>query len=208
MNERKLLVLTSIILSLLVFFTVLYIPNQTKINLNTDDHYTYGNPKAKSHLILFEEFACSSCKEFNQETLLKLEEKYLRQGHLKITIIPLAFLDDSLSACAIAISIKKLSSEHMKPFINFIFSLNDEILAKSTFRDLLSLYLKNDPTLPAPKILKSLAEQDYEKEINRNLKLAQDIYKGDVRVPIVILNGKLQSNKNFEALCKEIDETL
>jgi protein-disulfide isomerase len=208
MSERKLLSISCflIFLSTLVFISLKF--NSKSIEIVERDHFTYGDFKAKNHMILFEEFACPSCREFSQKTLPIIEKKFVESGLLKVTIIPLAFFEESYQASAIALTLKKSDPSHFRSFLDFVYSLPEESLTSFSFRDFLSCYLEKDSTLPAAKILNLLKQNEFETEIERNIQIAQSLFKGSVKVPIVILNGKFLADKSYEAICEELNETL
>jgi protein-disulfide isomerase len=208
MLERKLLSISCILIFLLSLLVVLLKFNSKPIDIDERDHFTYGDFKAKNHMILFEEFACPSCREFSKKTLPTIEKTFVDSGRLKVTIIPLAFFEESYQACAIALTLKKSDPSRFRPFLDFVYSLPEENLTSFSFRDLLSGYLEIDSALPAAKILNLLKINDFNTEIERNIQIAESFYKGSVKVPIVILNGKFLTDKSYEAICKELNETL
>ena len=208
MTEKRALLLSSFFLLIMWIILVLVHVQPSTFNLNVQEQYTYGKTDAPVHMILFEEFSCPLCQLLHKEALPFIEDNYVSKGKLKITIIPLAFLDDSLPACTLSLCIQKIALSHIKTFQDFLFKLPQEDLISFSFRDFVSAYIENHRTLPAPQILKCLREESFETEIERNLDLARKIYPGDLRVPIVLINGKLIKNADKTTLTKAIDEAL
>ncbi len=208
MNEKKLLLISSFIL-ILTWLLVIKINEQpTSFSLNVDNQFTYGKINAPVHLILFEEFSCPLCQVLHKDALPFIESNYVETGKVKITIIPLAFLDDSLPACTLSLCIQKIALSHTKTFQDFLFELPQADLVSFTFRDFVSAYIDSHRTLPAPQVLKCLREETFTEEIEHNLALARKIYPGDLRVPIVLINGRLIKNADKNTLTKAINEAL
>jgi protein-disulfide isomerase len=159
-------------------------------------------------MILFEEFACPVCRDLHKEVLPKIEKEYVEKNLVKLTIIPLAFLDDSITACTLTLCIQKVAPLALKAFYDFTAQLPYEDLISFSFRDFVSAFIENDKNLPAPQILKNLREISFTDEIEKNLELATKIYPGDIHVPIVLINGKLIKDASFKSISKAIHEAL
>jgi protein-disulfide isomerase len=208
MTEKRLLFFSSIfLLFICVVVAITHKPAST-FSLNVENQHTYGKIDAPVHMILFEEFSCSLCQALHKEALPFIESNYVETGKLKITIIPLAFLENSIPACTLSLCVQKLAPPHIKSFQDFLFNLKQEDLISFSYRDFVSAYIESNKNLPAPQILKCLREESFEKAIEHNLSLAKKIYPGDLRVPIVLINGKLIKNADKKNIMKAIDEKL
>ena len=204
MNEQRLLVLSSLIL---LFFSFIVVHTHHPIEhftINTENQFTYGNPDAPIHMIILEEFACPQCQLFHQKELPTIEKEFVETGKMRVTIIPLAFLDASLPACNLILALHTLYPDALKPFYEFLFKLPQETLLSQSSRTLLSLF--DNPELPQAKILQYLRTTNLDPQIDHNLSLAEQIYKGSIHVPIILINGKLIPNN--KPLTKAIYETL
>jgi protein-disulfide isomerase len=208
MNEKKLLILSSVFFAAIwVLILIIKSPNTT-FSIDTEDQFTYGNSEAPVHMIIFEEFSCPLCRMLYIESLPFIEEKYVETGKVKVTIIPTAFLADSMAACTLSVCIQKLAPSEMKAFYDFLFHLPETDLISFSFRDFVSSYLETNKALPAPRILKELREETFEAPLERNLALARQVYPGDIHVPIVLINGKLITKPDQKTISKAIDEAL
>ena len=208
MSDKKLLIFSSIFL-VLGWFTVAKIYERpSTFQLDVSEQFTYGKEDAPVHMILFEEFACPMCGALNREALPMIEEKYVETGKVKVTVIPIAFLDASLPACTLALCVHKIAMPHIKPFYEFLFQLSPDDLTTFSFRDFLSGYLETNGALPAPQIIQHLRETSFEKEIEHNLSLVKKIYPGNIHLPLVLINGKVIVHPDKQSLSKAIDEAL
>ena len=208
MSEKKLITLSSLFL-ILVFSVLLLFHNRPKTyTLNVENQFTYGKINAPVHMILFEEFACPACQTLNTDVLPHIEKEFLSSGKIKITIVPLAFLEDSLPACTLTLCIQKMAQDHMKPFYDFLFKLPKDDLITFSFRDFVSAYIEEDSALPAPQILQALREDSFADAIEYNIALAKKIYPGDLHLPIILINGKLIKNADLKIITKAINEAL
>ncbi len=208
MNEKKFL-LTSLLLLGIVWITLVKtheLPDSFSIDVK--NQFTFGNKDAPVHMILFEEFACPMCRNLHTDILPFIEKNYVEKNQVKITIIPLAFLDDSIAACTLSLCIQKIAPLELKAFYDFTAHLSYEDLISFSFRDFVSAFIETHKNLPAPQILKNLRESSFEDELKKNLELANKIYPGDKHVPIVLINGKLIKNASLKSISKAIDEAL
>ncbi len=208
MTEKKLLIFSAIFLILGWCVVAKIQQRPSTFSLDVSNQFTYGKEDAPVHMILFEEFACPMCGLLNKEALPGIEEKYVETGKLKVTIVPIAFLDDSLPACTLALCVQKLAFTHMKHFYHFLFQLPSEDLITFSFRDFLSGYLETNGSLPAPQIIQHLKETSFEEEIEFNIGLVKQIYPGNIHLPLVLINGKVIKNPDQKTISKAIDEAL
>ncbi len=208
MTEKRLLLLSSFLLICIWILLVKIHQPQTTFDLDVQDQFTYGKSDAPVHVILFEEFSCPLCQILHNEAIPHIEKTYVDTGKVKITIVPLAFLDDSVLACTLSLCIQKIAKSHMKAFYDFLFNLSQEDLTSFSYRDFVSAYIESNKNLPAPKILKCLRDESFEETIEHNLSLAKKIYPGDIKVPIVLVKGKLVKNADKTTISKAIDEAL
>ncbi len=208
MTEKRVLLFSLPFLLLIWIILANTHKRPTTFSLNVENQFTYGKSDAPVHMILFEEFSCPLCQTLHKEALPFIENNYVESGKLKITIIPLAFLDDSVPACTLSLCIQKIALTHMKSFHDFLFELPEEDLISFSFRDFVSAYIETHKTLPAPQILKCLREDTFDDAIEHNLSLAKKIYPKDIRVPIVLINGNLIKNADKTSISKAIDEAL
>lgn len=208
MTEKRLLLLSSLILFLVWILLVKIHQPPSTFNVDVQDQFTYGKSDAPVHMILFEEFSCPLCQVLHKDAIPFIETTYVDTGKVKITIIPLAFLDDSLPACTLSLCIQKIAKSHMKSFYDFLFGLPQDDLISFSYRDFVSAYIENHRNLPAPQVLKHLREDSFETAIEHNLSLARKIYPGDIKVPIVLIKGKLVKNADKTTISRAIDEAL
>lgn len=206
MSEKKILLISTFLLSLIWIILVKTHELPTSFSIDVKNQFTFGTEKAPIHMIVFEEFACPLCRNLHKEVLPFIEKTYIEKKRVKLTIIPLAFLDDSVTACTLSLCIQKIAPSALKAFYDFAANLPYEDLISFSFRDFVSAFIENDKNLPAPQILKKLRESSFEEELSKNLELANTIYPGDIHVPIVLINGKLIKEASLETILKAIDE--
>jgi protein-disulfide isomerase len=208
MNEKKILLGSTFLLSVawIILVKIHELPSSFSVDVN--NQFTFGNKNAPVHMIIFQEFACPMCRNLHTEVLPQIEKTYLEKNQVKITIIPLAFLNDSVTACTLSLCIQKIAPLELKAFYDFTAHLPYEDLISFSFRDFVSAFIEIDKNLPAPQILKNLRDSSFEEELEKNLELATKIYPGDKHVPIVLINGKLIKDASLKSISKAIDEAL
>lgn len=107
---RYFLLLPPLVLGLSLFLSY---PKRPSIQTS----YTIGSLSAPDEMLLFEEFACGPCQEFQKKMLPKILNTLVSTGKVRLTIIPTAFLEESEEAFAKAIAILNTKPDLFIPFL-------------------------------------------------------------------------------------------
>lgn len=152
-------VILSVLLSLFLFS-----PERSHIKTT----YTIGSKSAPDEIILFEEFACGPCQQFQKEIVPKIINDFVLTGKARLTIVPTAFLEESETAFAHAIAIINKNPDLLIPYL--MSHANNEPLNES---------------LPSP-----IEERDLDYAIDYNRSLLERRSKEEIYLPSVFINEK------------------
>ena len=205
---RKTLIFSTIVI--LVFFGLIFYfsPTQVKHKVNTESQVTLGSPSAKVNVIVFEEFTCAQCKRFHNETMRQLHLRYVDTGKVKLTLIPVAYLDTSIPAFSAACCISKQGDGHLKAFLDHVFSLRDDEISTQSSRQLVASYAMKQINFAFAEVAECIKSDSVEQSRERTLVLAHSIYKDDVHMPTVLVNGRLVSPVDKQSLFATIESEL
>src|SRR3990167_9811540 len=91
------------------------------VTLAVNGQPTLGNPKAKIHLVVFEDLKCANCARFNNEVMPYLKKQYIDTGIAKYTLINLAFIPGSLPAANAAHCVYQQSNTLFFDYVDYIY---------------------------------------------------------------------------------------
>ena len=181
-------------------------PRKEQIHeISTKDFPTAGKLNAPIHLIIFEEFACPQCARFHLEDLPVLIQTYVEKGVVKFTSIPTAYLDSSLNGFAAAYSVMNQNIEHYQTFLNFFFSEANPFMST---RELLSLYSNIQPNFDIDAAWEILKNRHSLPLVEQIRSIVDEIYRTDIEMPTILINGKHLKNISLESICRAIDKEL
>lgn len=202
MEGRKVLVLST-----LAIFCVLFI-------IATLEHHNYqpmppttvgwrfpsfGEAKAPVEVVLIEDFQCPNCKALNQILLSKLQEQYIAEGTVRLTLVPVSFLEGSLALSNAALEVYE---QNPKEFLAYLSDLFEEETP-----DPLRLAEKREG-IDLEKLQRCIEKKCHYEELRMNLQWAKRVMGSQFRAPALYVNGAVGSTYSFEAVQYQIEEIL
>lgn len=159
-------VILSILLSLFLFS-----PEKSPIKTT----YTIGSKTAPDEIILFEEFACGPCQQFQKEIVPKILNNLVSTGKARLTIVPTAFLDASEASFATAIALINTKPDLLIPYLSSL--ANNKPFTYSSI---------------AP-----IEEKDLDYAIDLNRSLLENRSEEEIYLPSIFVNGKRREIFDF-----------
>ena len=167
----------------------LQIPLPAAVSINTTGQPTLGNPKAKLHIVAFEDLKCSHCMIYNTVTLPKIYAHYIKTGKAKYTPITLAFLPGSIPAANAARCIYKQNHHAFFDYVKYIYAHQppeDENWATTSKLMLFATHIKG---VNLDKLGDCLVQKPYTQTFTDNLSIAKKVMPTGVSTPSVYVNG-------------------
>ena len=102
MRHIKSLVVTTFIVLIIAAGLIHYIGKKElppAITLDTTGQPTIGYPKAKVHVVVFEEPKCSNCRDYSREIYPSIKKNFIDTNKITYTVIPVSFLPRLHAGC-------------------------------------------------------------------------------------------------------------
>ena len=175
--------------------------------IDTQNQPTLGNPKAKVHMVVFEDLKCSNCARFNRELVPYIQKEFIDTGVAKYTMMNVAFIQGSMPAANAA---RCVYAQNQALFFDYTRTLfyhqppEDEDWATVPY---LLNYASQIKGIDTAQLGQCIVKSPYDSIIHNNLKQAMKIMNGIVLTPTLYINGivvkpltKSQINRVIEAV--------
>lgn len=176
-------------------------------NLELSNRPTLGRVDAPVSIVIFSDFQCPHCKDFDREVLPKLEREFVDMGKVKITYLHNPFMsEDSYRAAMATECVYRQSQKAYWPYKRAVFELQQPFLGWATSEKLLTA-LKAEAAIDTKftDLESCILTRKSEATVMTDKALA--IRLGVHQVPTVFVNGK-QQNVNFPELQKAVAREL
>ena len=206
--ERKLTIWATV--AVIIIFGVLcyFTPKEEVYKFDTKDQISFGSKSAKVKVIVFEEFACEQCKKFHNDVLEPLFDQYVDHNKVQLVLIPLAYQDASYPAFSAACCIGKISSLHMRSFVDHIFNLKKKDFTSLTSRELTASYAMKQNRFPFHDVINCIQAKEFDQIREERSNLASSLYKDDLHFPTVLINGKKLAFPDKQSVFNTIEREL
>lgn len=209
MEQRKVAVLTTALaaFALLSSASLLYhnFRAPMAIVLETSRYPSFGNPSAKVHVVIIEDFNCKGCRKFMQEVYPKIQANYVSQGQVRYTVVPVAFLSGSKPIANAALEVYRRSPDRFMPFVEGIFvdaehlEMNERALIRIARRV---------GGIDLERLHRCMETRCHYAELDQNLAWAQGVMGRQFTTPAVYVNGVSTSPSSYSAIKEQIEEIL
>lgn len=179
---------TFLVLYCIDFFT----PQKFEIN----NILTFGNPKSKIKVIVFEDFMCKYCREYINNIFPIIQKQYIDTNKISYVIVPVSFIYGSKPVASAAISIYELNKSKFFDFVKIISNTKTRLDSKQDILDIANEL--QDININA---LKNFLDNDsYNEYLKANFDYAKKIMKGNFYVPAFYINGKKVSKEKITSV--------
>lgn len=178
----------------------------------TTGHPTIGYPKAKIHLVVFEEPKCSNCIEFNAEIFPKIKEEFIDTNKILYTVIPVSFLPHSMpvaisTLCVFYGNPLYPNNDLFFTYLDHLFKHQpDEKIDWATTDKLIQFAHETSPAINLQKLRKCIDAESYRIKIEKNTEYGKNIMGGTIATPTIYVNGIEAKELSYEAIRKLIKD--
>lgn len=159
------------------------------VKIATQQQPTIGNPKAKVHIVAFEDLKCGNCMRFNTTLLPIIKRKYIDTGIARYTMINLAFIPGSMPAANAARCIYVQNDKLFFKFVDYIYDHQPpENQNWATLPKLLEM-AQNIKGINLQDLKACMVTAKYNSVINDNFKIATQVMGPTVATPTIYING-------------------
>ncbi|MCH9644629.1 MAG: DsbA family protein [Gammaproteobacteria bacterium] len=168
------------------------------VNIPSHGQPFIGNAKAKNNIVVFEDLKCVNCKYYNTHVFPKIKKAYIDSGKIKYTVITLAFVPGSPPIANAAFCVREQNPKAFFPYVEYIYHhQGDEEENWGTIPKLLK-FAGKVPGININKLSLCLIQSPYNDQINKNMKIAQQVMGDTVMTPRVYINGVLVEPLSFD----------
>ncbi|MCB1181296.1 MAG: thioredoxin domain-containing protein [Chlamydiia bacterium] len=184
------------------------------IPLNTKGQPTIGYPKARVHVVVFEEPKCDNCKDFNDKIFPKLKEDFIDTNKIIYTVIPVSFLPNSMPAAVALLCVYYTNplypnNDLFFTYLNYIYEHQPPEHTNWATLDTLVAFARNaSPAINRAHLKTCMEKEIYRIKIEKNNAYGRKIMDGMLTTPTVYVNGIKAQNLNYKELKKLIIDVL
>jgi protein-disulfide isomerase len=164
---------------------------------------TYGQPSVGAgdvELVVFEDLLCINCRISTENVLSKIEERYIETGKARLTLIPVAFGDDSKPLANAAIAVYKMAPDRFIPYVLGI--SHGDVRTKESMLEL----AERVGGIDIEKLSRSIDERLYYSEIDQNLVWAKRLMGEEFGTPTLFVDGVMTSTASFDDVASRIKQ--
>jgi len=163
------------------------------IIINTQNQPTLGNPKAKIHLVVFEDLKCINCARFDVDIFPYIKKHFIDTHIAKYTMMNVAFIEGSMPAANAARCVYTQNNALFFDYVNYIFHHQPaENENWATVPELLN-FANQVKGINTDQLAQCIVKSPYDAVISANLAQANQLMNGRVATPTLYVNGILVS---------------
>ncbi|MFC4453248.1 DsbA family protein [Deinococcus sonorensis] len=209
-QNRTVLVIGTLIAAVLIALAVLALrpggaPSGTK-TFDLDGQPFLGQASAPVTLVVFEDYKCPNCKNFEDNTMPTLQSKYLDTGKIKLYRINFPFIgpDSTTAAEAAECAYDQKGNDGYNQLSTLIFRAQGEETEQWATKDRLVTLAGYVDGLDADKLRSCLDSEATKDRVAADT--AQANKAGVTGTPSVFVNGVLVSNYSADSVSAAIDK--
>lgn len=169
------------------------------------DQPTLGERSAPVKLLMFENFLCDHCKEFEEEVFPRIRERYIDTGQVEAYYVNLAWGEESARQAALAGEcVFKQDPDAFWSYKTRLFEAQGQEDLAST--DLLASLAQGIDGIDSESLRTCIANAETAAEVERDLALADRV--GVTATPSVAVGQEGYVGPSFEVLANAIDRQL
>lgn len=177
-------------------------------SLSHDTFPTLGSTDARVELLLIEDLKCKHCKNFSEKFFPRLVSKYLEEGKVRFTLVPLAFLRGSKPLANAALAVYDLAPERFLPFILELFQRIHLQKKELSVEIMLVEIAQKVGGIQISKFRECIRTRCHEDELDRNFEWAKQLMGEDFGTPALYLNGTYISPSLYPTIWQRIDAAI
>jgi protein-disulfide isomerase len=178
------------------------------VRIETKGQPTLGAASAKVEVIVFEDFRCETCRDFNEKVFPKIQEHYIASGQVRYTFIPLGFLEGSKPIGNAALAVYKISPSRFFLYADALFRHFTEYDITGNERAVLLELAGKVGGIDLMKLKEAIQGNRYYDDLDQNFHMAMEIMGHRFGTPALFVNGIRTSPVHFIKVQERIDRAL
>lgn len=207
---KRLVIFTSVIMlgGSAFFFCQQSAQLPNAITINTRGQPSIGRYDAKVHVVVFEDLKCRNCEEFNQKVYPQLKEKYIDKGKVRLTIIPIAFLEGSERLGNALMTVYNTNPDRIMGYLDQVQKGHASGRSNWDSDESLLSYAVRAGDINLVHLEACIKMDRYSPEMKKNYAMAKRIMGKDLGTPTVFINGVPIASIRFNKISKRIEKLL
>jgi protein-disulfide isomerase len=167
-----------------------------------------GDPEAPVEMLVFEDFKCPACRNFEESVMPRLQRDYVDSGVARLYFINFQFIaPDSVTAGIAAECAYRQDAAAFWDYKTYVYrAQGSQQETWATPQLLVSIARDYVPALDATELEACIIERRHEDLVLRDRQLAQNA--GISSTPTVLVNGEQVSSPTYEAVSAAIEAHL
>ncbi|HSW72930.1 MAG TPA: thioredoxin domain-containing protein [Chlamydiales bacterium] len=209
-SHQRLVVFTgAIALSLFLFISYLKLDHAAgPVRFVGLSHPTWGDKTAPIQMVLFEDLKCKGCKQFNEEFLPKIFEKYVSTKLASLTFVPIAFLERGDALGNAFLSVHSKFGDLALSYLQKIESHSGDGVADWDSDEQLLNYAKELPGVDVDYLKACIESEKFLPELEKNYQIAEQVMGRRVSTPALYINGFRVTTSDWFELEDHIEKIL
>ncbi len=194
MKKNQYLVIGTAITAIIFAFLIMGSNAPTKIQqIDTTNQMHLGNTDSPVKVVLFIDFRCTGCRQFEEQVFPLIKRRYIDTGKIDYTMIPLAFLSGSQRLGEGYFCTRQQNPSLGQAYIEQVYKSNTAPVL---------------PGINAEQLSACLSREGASVYLERNRTIADHAMGRKVYTPSVFVNGRRIPNPNYASVSSAIDEAL
>ena len=194
MKKNQYLVIGTAIIAIVFAFLIMgsnTVSGPRKIDTSGQMHL--GNPNSPVKVVLFIDFRCTGCRQFEEQVFPLIKRRYIDTGKIDYTVIPLAFLSGSQRLGEGYFCTRQQNPSLGQAYIEQVYKSNTVPVL---------------PGINAEQLSACVGSAGASTYLERNRTIADHAMGRKVYTPSIFVNGKRIAHPNYSAVSNAIDEAL
>lgn len=195
-------ILAILILAVLVFNKTQRIDLPAAKQINIEGQPTIG--QGKISIVAFEDMKCSNCKRYDTEIYPYLKSHYIDTGKAQYTLIPLAFIQNSMPAGNAALCVYHQKPELFFTYVDYLYQHQPNEALDWATPETLTQFAQQVAGIDMQAFVTCIKNNTYYTQLQQNLGLAGKVMGDTVQTPTLYINGYVVTPMTIEQIEKII----
>lgn len=203
MGLRKCFVWLSLCTALLTFGVFSYLSKTRSVSIPLEGQPRMGNPSAPLTFVIFEDFLCRSCRNFNETIFPKLKTLYIDQGVASYVMVPVALTEETEPVANAALAVFAIAPNRGFEYAEALFTRSPK---GGWVEEVLLALAEEIGGIDTSLLEQAIEGKQFYGQLDHNYELAKTALKGKVSTPALFINGHRSSTQSFEAIRKQVEK--
>lgn len=172
------------------------------------NQFTIGFPKARVHMVVFEDLKCPDCKHYVENVYPVIKKRFIDTNLMRYTSIPIAMLPGSSIASMASLCVLNQGDQQFDDYVKYAYQhQQDEHIDWVNNRVTID-FASHIPGLNISTFEKCIVNRQTQKELEHNMNLAYEVMSDHFNTPGIFINNKRILVPTIDNITKLIEDEL